>query len=128
MIATRKLPVRINEKKRTTSRSEYLLPRLSGPGSEDGFVSIKTGRRIERGCMVYLGRDVTPEMMLEKFCAQQPPPADRAEALRRLSAYVEVLQQFKIGNLLTLSYTPDGLPTLNIVEDHFLSRTHSKLP
>jgi hypothetical protein len=128
MTATRKLPVRINEKKRTTHRSEYLVPRLSDVAPEDGFISIKTGRVIERGSVVYLGRDVTPEMMLERFCEQQPPPADRVEALRRLSAYIEALQQFRIGNVLTVSYSPDGLPILHVVEEYFLSETHSKLP
>lgn len=58
--------------------------------------------------------DVTPEMLLERFCERQPAPDDRDEALRSLATFVESLQAFKIGNVLALSYTPDSLPLLRL--------------
>ncbi len=113
MPAIRKLPVAYNPKKPKTGRGEFLLPHLSGAG-ESGFVGIKSGRRSEFGALSFIGMDVTPEMLLERFCERQPAPADRDEALRRLAAFVESLQAFKIGNVLAVSYTPDSLPVLRL--------------
>src|ERR1051326_908804 len=104
MASTRKMPVRIDEKKRTTLAGEHLVPDLSdSPAGE--FVSVKSGKSYVRGSVVYLGRDVTPEMMLERYCQVAPPPADRATALSRLSAYCDALQSVKIGNVLSVSYS-----------------------
>jgi hypothetical protein len=127
MPSTRKLPVRINEKKRTTFRGDHLIPQLSGT-PESGFVSVKSGKTVALGSIVYVGRDVTPEMMLERFCEICPPPPDRASALRRLIVYVEALQSLKIGNVLSLSYSPDGLPVLRVEEEYFFGMPNTSLP
>jgi hypothetical protein len=127
MASTRKLPVRINEKKRTTFAGEHLVPDLSdSPAAE--FVSVKSGKSYARGSLVYVGRDVTPEMMLERYCQVAPPPADRAAALRRLSAYCDALQSVKIGNVLAVSFSPDGLAELHVEEEYFLPEPQRKLP
>jgi hypothetical protein len=127
MSSTRKLPVRIDEKKRTTSRSDYLLPQLAGT-PRTGFTSIKTARTVDRGCIVFLGREVSPETLLEKFCENNPEPPDCQEALRRLSAFVEALQQFRIGNVLSVEYSAEALPRLRIEQEHFLGTAQTKLP
>jgi hypothetical protein len=121
------MPVRINEKQRTTFAGEHLVPKLSdSPATE--FVSVKSGRSYVRGSVVYVGRDVTPEMMLERYCQVAPRPADRTAALRRLTAYCDALQSVKIGNVLTVSYSPDGLPELHVEEEYFLPEPQRKLP
>jgi hypothetical protein len=127
MSSTRKMPVRINEKKRTTFAGEHLIPWLTdSPNS--GFVSAKTGKSYSCGAVVYLGRDVTPEMMLERYCQVAPPPTDREAALRRLSVYCEALQSTKIGNVLSVSFSPEGLPILKVEQEFFLRETESRLP
>ena len=127
MASTRKMPVRINEKKRTTFAGEHLVPSLSdAPAAE--FVSVKSGRPYVRGSVVYLGRDVTPEMMLERYCEVAPSPADRTSALRRLAAYCDALHSVKIGNVLSVSYSADGLPELHVEEKCFLPEQQRKLP
>ena len=121
------MPVRINEKKRTTFAGEHLVPNLSdSPASE--FVSVKSGKSYVRGSVVYLGRDVTPEMMLERYCQVAPPPVDRMTALRCLAAYCDALQSVKIGNVLSVTYSPDGLPELHVEEEYFLPEPQRKLP
>jgi hypothetical protein len=121
------MPVRINEKKRTTLAGEHLLPNLSDSPTAE-FVSAKSGKSYARGSVVYVGRDVTPEMMLERYCEAAPPPADRTAALRRLAAYCDALQSVKIGNVLSVSYSPDGLPELHVEEEYFLPEPERKLP
>ena len=113
MPAIRKLLVAYNPKKPKSGRGEFLIPQLSGV-AESGFIGIKSGRRSEFGALSFIGMNVTPEMLLKRFCERQPAPADRDEALRRLAPFVESLQAFKIGNVLAVSYTPDSLPVLRL--------------
>lgn len=127
MSSTRKMPVRIDEKKHTTFAGEHLIPSLADL-EDAGFVSAKTGKTYSRGAVVYLGRDVTPEMMLERYCQVAPPPSDREVALRRLSAYCDALQATKIGNLVSLSFSAESLPILKVEQEYFLRETESRLP
>jgi hypothetical protein len=112
MVATRKLPVAYNPK-RPKSRGEFLVPQLVGSG-ESSFIGIKTGRQFQLGAISYVGMDVTPEMLLERFCERNAVPAQRDEALRRLTAFVEGLQSFKIANVVAVSYAKDSLPQLRL--------------
>ena len=89
---------------------------------------MKSGRRYERGYIVYLGMDVTPEMMLNDFCEYNPPPCDRAIALERLGAFVQALQVCKIGNLVSISYTTEGLPLLKVEQEYLLMKPDKRLP
>lgn len=127
MKATRKLPNSLTKKGRATTGGEHLLPQLSNvPVS--GFVGVRSGKSFERGYVVYVGRDVTPEMLLEAFCERHPQPADSGTALRRLEAFVQGLQSCKVGNLLSVSYSADGLPSLKVEQEYLLSEPDRRLP
>lgn len=127
MSSTRKIPVRINEKKHTTFTGEHLIPLLTD-SRDPGFISAKTGKTYSQGAVVYLGRDVTPEMLLERYCQVAPPPADRDSALRRLTAYCEALQSSKIGNVVSLSFSAESLPILKVEQEFFLKESENRLP
>jgi hypothetical protein len=127
MSATRKLPRNTTKKGKKTTRGESLLPQLSGD-APSGFIGLRSGRKFESGYIVYLGRDVTPEMMLDDFCENNLPPDDRAVALDRLRAYVQALQSCKIGNLVSISYTARGLPLLKIEREYVLMEPNNRLP
>jgi hypothetical protein len=127
MSATRKLPRNTTKKGKTTTRGEPLLPQLSGD-APSGFIGLRSGRKFESGYIVYLGIDVTPEMMLSDFCENNPPPDDRAVALDRLHAFVQALQACKIGNLVSISYTAGGVPFLKIEREYLLMEPDKRLP
>lgn len=127
MSAIRKLPVRINEKKRSTFRGEFLIPKLCGT-AESGFLSINTGLSCELGAVVFLGTEVTPDLLLERFCERNPPPSDGLLALRILNEYVEALNAVRIGNVLSVSYGPDGSLILKVEAKYFLNKPIDKLP
>jgi hypothetical protein len=127
MPSTRKMPVRINEKKHTTFSGEHLIPQLSD-SPEAGFVGVMSGKTFLLGAVCYLGRDVTPEMMLERYCQVCCLPPDRAAALHRLAAYCEALQSVKIGNVLSVRYSSDGLPVLKVEQEYLMRAADSKLP
>jgi hypothetical protein len=125
MNSTRKLPVAINEKKRIAS-GNHLIPELTN--SPKNFVSVKTGKPYSHGAIVYLGKDVTPEMMLEQYCKVASSSLDQEIALNRLAAYCAVLQSVKIGNIVTIEFDSDGLPVLKVEQEYFLSQASVKLP
>lgn len=127
MISTRKIPVRINEKKHTTFSKEHLLPLLSG-SRDDVFLSAKTGKTYPSGVVVYLGQDITPKMMLERYCQVATPPLDRETALRRLAEYCQALQTVKIGNVLSVSYSAENSLLLKVDQEFFLPENENKLP
>jgi len=127
MTATRKLPNSLSKKGKKTAGGEYLLPQLSDAAAT-GFVGVRSARIYERGYVVYIGKDVTPEMLLEAFCERHPQPLDRASALHRLEGFVQALQACKVGNLLSVSYTAEGLPSLRIEQEHLLTEPEERLP
>jgi hypothetical protein len=127
MSATRKLPNSLSKKGDKTTGGEHLLPQLSD-ATAAGFVGARSGKIHERGYVVYVGRDVTPEMMLKAFCTRHPEPADRATALLRLEAFVQALQSCRIGNELSVSYTPEGFPNLKVEQEYLLSEPDRRLP
>jgi len=127
MSATRKLPHSLTKDGRKTTGGEHLLPQLSNL-SVPGFVGVKSGKIHERGYVVYLGEDVTPEMMMESYCRRHPEPLDRVAALRRLEAFAQALQRCKIGNLLSVSYGTDGLPCIKVERGYLLAEPDSRLP
>ena len=127
MTATRKVPNSLSKKGGKTTNGEHLLPQWSDVTAA-GFIGVRSGKIHERGYVVYVGRDVTPEMMLEAFCERHPQPADRVAALRRLEAFVLALQSCKVGNLLSVSYTAEGLPSLKVEQEYLLSQPDKRLP
>lgn len=127
MTATRKLPNSLTKKGHKTTGGEHLLPQLSDV-TTDGFVGVRSGKVHERGYVVYVGRDVTPQMMLEAFCERHPWPADSTVALRRLEEFVQALQSCKVGNVLSVSYTAEGLPSIKVEQEYLLSEPDRKLP
>lgn len=126
MPATRKIPVSFNPKK-PADRGEFVVPQLTG-NPESAFIGIKTGRLAAAGALSYTGMDVTPEILLDRFCERQPSPPDRTEALRRLRAFVEALQVFRIGNILSVTYAPDGLPILHLDAEFVPATKPARLP
>jgi hypothetical protein len=122
--STRKMPVRINKAKRTTYSGEHLVPSLAD--LPEGFVSMKTGKCCERGAVVFLGKKVSLEMMLERYCQVAVSPNDREAALRRLAEYCDALQSTKIGNVVSISFDSDGGLLLHIEEKYFLSRPETR--
>ena len=90
---------------------------------------MKTGKAHPQGVVCYLGVDVTPEMMLERYCRVAPPPPDKQAALLRLTTYCDALQAVKIGNLLSVNYSPEVLPVLVVEQEYFASvEPNRKLP
>jgi hypothetical protein len=101
MTPTKKLPVT------GKGRGNFLIPQLLS-AKKSGFINIKTGKRTEFGFMSYIDVPVTAEDILTRFCERNELPTRREVALRLLESYVAALQEFKIGNVLSIDYPEEG--------------------
>lgn len=88
---------------RATLRGEHLVPCLEMP-RQNVFVGVKTGKKYDKGYVVYVGREVNPDDILKKLnLSVEAIP----EARSILESFVQELQAYKIGNVISVSF-PDN--------------------
>ena len=127
MKATKKLPVPINPKTgKPKSGGDFLVP-LPAAEATSGFIGIKSGKRFETGALVYLGVPVTTVDIRERIAAHAAFDASYLSD-DLLDAYLDALADFKLCNVLSVSYTPSGQLTLNKTAEHFPFGSGPRLP
>jgi len=93
-----------------------LIP-LPATGITEGFVGIKSGKRFQVGALVYIGVSVSSadiRLRVSKLAA-----VDLAKfSDKLLDDYLSALGEFKIGNVLSVTYAPDGTPALTKIAEH----------
>jgi len=87
--------------------SERLLPFLK-PTRQSGFLGLKNGKTYRQGMLVHLGISITAEDIYSKFVEFHPLPIAKEEFLIMLDKYIEALQSFKIGNVISIQYSEGG--------------------
>lgn len=97
MSSTKKLPVAISLPSGRSKGSEFLIP---DPAGAEGFISLKTGRRVPYGLLVYTGTEITALELFDRAAEQSIVQADNEQFRRSIEIYVDVLQDFRIGNVL----------------------------
>jgi hypothetical protein len=63
-----------------------------------------------------------------EFIDYNDPPKDRDIAFDRLGAFVQSIQACKVGNLLSISYTSEGLPVIKVEQEFLLREPDKRLP
>ena len=104
--------------------SEFVIPH---PNSEakGGFFGIKTGKTYAQAAMTFIGRAITVDDVIEKI---QIPIADPQLIRKRIDQFLAQLQDFKIGNVISISYAPDGAFTLSLEASRPASQDRRPLP
>ena len=97
---TRKLLYSLTKDGRASLRGEHLLPCLEMP-RQNLFVGVKTGKKYEKGYLVYLGKDVSVDDIAEKLGLQSEQISLARPAIE---SFIAVLQSFKIGNVVTVFF------------------------
>lgn len=116
MKSTRKLPVPISAKSgQPRSGKDFLIPLLSEQ-EECGFVGIKSGTRHLTGVLVFLGLPVTAKDIRSR--AAESAMCNLATLTdEQLEAYFAALGDYKIGNVLSVSYAADGSFSLSKIAE-----------
>ena len=125
MNSTRKLPQTLTADGRASRGGEHLVPSLAMP-RQNVFVGVKSGKKFAKGYLVYLGpRDVGTDEILNKLgMTATATEVDRAA----LNSFLQGLQQFKIGNVVSFAFVSPDLCVITKEADRPVSESNGRLP
>ena len=106
-------------------RSEHLIPCLDR--EKPMFVGIKTGKQYDKGCISYIGVSVSSDDIMAKL---KLPNNEIINARKMLDEYLMQLKKFKIGNVVSVSWSEPNMElSLRKEEDRPISaERRPKLP
>ena len=105
--STRKFPVGISDFNEPSLRAEFVIPDCTG-NIDPGFVGIKTGTRWPYGCVSLIGRGVTASDVFDRASDRVRASLQDAQAIGIIDRFISQLGLFKIGNVISVEYAPDG--------------------
>jgi len=121
---TKKLPVSIGKSGEPTKGSEFIIPSLS-THAKNVFIGLKSGKEYELGCISYIGKEIDEENVISKL---EKEPLNLKDSKRIINEYLEQLQNYKIGNVVSIQYNDNGSFILKKEANRPPSQSKSKLP
>nr|WP_319396640.1 hypothetical protein [uncultured Desulfobacter sp.] len=103
---TKKMPVSVTYGSFKSKSKEFIIPFI---GEErDGFRGIKSGKSSQYGLITFIGKEITSNDVFAKL-VDSGQKIDNVDAvLTAITEFLEQLQQFKVGNVIGISYSDDG--------------------
>jgi hypothetical protein len=121
-LTTKKFLARLTADGYASSRSPFVVPALGG---RPWFVDLRTGKQQETAYVVYIGRAITADDVLQKLSGEGSDP----EAIRGLvNCLITELQQFKIGNVVAVEQSDGRQVRLRLVAAAPKSKPGPKFP
>lgn len=108
-ITTKKLLVAFDPSKGEPRSGDFLAPICDSTGLF--LFGLRSKKQSEQGMMVYLGKDVTLNDVAAKLVDSGRKIENVGQTLKAIEAYLQMLQEFKIGNILGIepcNETPCG--------------------
>ena len=113
-ISIRKFPVGISDHSRISKGGEFVIPDPSAkPGSS--FIGLKSGKPWPYGAVSMIGRSITASDVLDRASDKVQTLIKTSDTASRITDYLDQLQQFKVGNVLTVEYDAQGGFVLKLV-------------
>jgi hypothetical protein len=117
MTSTRKLPVPFDIAKRRVGRG-HLVPDVTA-SSGGGFRRLPGLIRVQYGLIAHVGAPITAHDVLHRLEEESAAP-DAGRVGELMDQYLQQLQEFKIGNVIEISYGPGGFILTKVAETpHF---------
>lgn len=101
-VSIKKMPCSMRKDGAASLRSEHLVPCLTK--EKPVFIGIKSGKEYDKGCISYLGVKVSSDDILKKL---KLPKGEAIKARPILDEYLKQINQFKIGNVVSVSWGQD---------------------
>ena len=102
---TKKLPVSVSYGDVEAKSNEFVIPAMDTGFS--GFRGLKSGRLYTYGALSFLGKEITVNDVFARL-VDSGQRIDNVDAmLRMLDAYLEAVQDYRIGNVLTVEPSSD---------------------
>jgi hypothetical protein len=98
---TRKMPYSLTKDGRASPRGEHLVPCLEIP-RKNVLVGVKSGKEYKDRYIVYLGKDLTTEDILNELGLGEEQVS---QARPVIDSFLAALHSFKIGNVISLSFS-----------------------
>ena len=111
MTTTKKFPVSISFSSFKATTDEFVVPAIPSIDSND-FIGIRSGKRFPYGAVSYIGKAISAGDVLEKMESAGMNVGDKTVAIDTLERFLVQLQDFKVGNILTIQYSGEGDFTL----------------
>lgn len=121
-VATRKVPVAFRMPQAKVGRG-HVLPDLGASGASKHFVTLPRGGASPFGMVAFAGIAVTAQDMLQRWQDTFGQLADEGRAISLLQQYVDALQPIKIGTVVSIAVSDEGILRLR-VEPHRPVLTH----
>ena len=99
-MTTKKLLVAFDPQKPEKRSSDFLAVVLEG--QEPKLLGLKSRKMFVSGMMVYLGKEITANDLFAKLVDSGRKVENVQQTLNVLQAYIQMLQDFRIGNVLAV--------------------------
>ena len=102
---TKKMPVSITFKDFKAKSEEFVIP-FTGK-EKKGFRGLNSGNATKYGMITFIERKISANDVFAKLVDSGQRIDDVDATLSIISQYLEELQQFKVGNVISVDYTDD---------------------
>lgn len=124
MSTTKKMPSSLGKDGQPGRGSEFVIPHPT-PNADGGFYGIKTGKTHAQAAITFIGRSISVADVIAKI---QNPIDDPKTIEKQIDAFMNRLQDFKIGNVISISYDTDGDFTLRMEATRPAHQSRKSLP
>ncbi|PID72334.1 MAG: hypothetical protein CSB34_02585 [Desulfobulbus propionicus] len=100
---TKKMQVSLTFKDFKAKSEEFVIP-FTG-NEKKGFRGLNSGNASKYGMITFVGREISTNDVFAKLVDSGQKIDDVDATLSIISQYLEELQQFKVGNVISVSYT-----------------------
>lgn len=119
---TKKFVKALTAKGMASSRSAFVVPAIDGSRE---FVELQNGKRHDAAYLVYIGRSITAEDVLQRLSSQVQ---DLERARRLINSLLNELQRFKVGNVVAIEQSNGEQVQLRLVATTPKPGPRPKLP
>lgn len=105
-ITTKKLLVAFASSKASPRSGDFLAPINDSTGLF--LFGLRSKKNSEQGMMVYLGKEITVNDIAAKLVDSGRKIENVAQTIGALEAYIQMLQEYRIGNILAIEPCADA--------------------
>lgn len=100
---TKKMPISISYGDFKAKSKEFLIPYTSK--EKEGFRGLKSGQASLYGMITFIGKEISSNDIFAKLIDNGQQLDNIDKTLKIFEYYIKELQQFKVGNIISISYS-----------------------
>ena len=125
---TKKMPVSVSYGDFKSKSDEFLIPFAN---EASGFLGLSSGNSSTYGMVTYIGIEIDENEIFKRLVDSRRKINNVDKMVNRIVEFIEQLQQFKVGNIISIDYL-DGEDKFTLVKEANkltrISKKRMKLP